>query len=128
MTPKSSAKTYKTTTFSRTLTNLKHQTLMNSARSYADSEAQKLISSFQKNLKPYTHLDKTSASSRLVDDTPPLVNGNHMTVIRESHASLMSRKMLSTERQRILQLDLSDSKSWNNLRKMRRKQLTSQKD
>jgi hypothetical protein len=77
-----------------------------------------MINSFKRDL------DKTSASSRLIEEGP--VNGNCMAVIRESHASLMSRKMLSTERRRILDLDLSDSKSWNNLRKLRRKQLSTQ--
>lgn len=77
-----------------------------------------MINSFKRDL------NKTSASSRLIEEGP--VNGNCMAVIRESHASLMSRKMLSTERRRILDLDLSDSKSWNNLRKLRRKQLSTQ--
>lgn len=45
-------------------------------------------------------------------------NDNHIAVIKESHASLLSRHELNAERKRILDMDIGpNTKMWNKMKK-----------
>lgn len=58
------------------------------------------------------------------------VNDNYMAVIRESHASLLSKHDLSEKRRKILSLELDpnmDSRTWNNMKRLVRESQTQRK-